>query len=152
MPKKVPKEPKPLSSTSASPWDALRREVQVDIGSWDKKVGEITESPVDGQDQPKIYEICDHTLGVLMHPSVLELHSVRVVRTPHGDERQSHLKVRVMCGRKEVIADVLVDTGVRKLALISALRVLMKSCRFWCPKTEQKQQVEHKHDVDRSNE
>ena len=111
MPKKVPKEPKPPSSTSANPWDALPREVQVDTGSWDKKVGQTTESPVDGQDQPKIYEICDHTFEVLMHPSVLELHAVRVVRTPHGDERQLHLKVWVMCGRKEVIADVLVDTG-----------------------------------------
>ena len=35
---------------------------------------------------------------------------MRVVRTPHGCERQLHLKVRVMCGRKEVVADVLVDT------------------------------------------
>ena len=70
------------------------------------------ESPVDGQDQPKIYEIGDHTLEVLIHPSVLELHAMTVVRTPHGDERQLHLKVRVMCGRKEVVADVLVDTGV----------------------------------------
>ena len=113
MPKKVPKEPKPLSPTSANPWDALQREVQVDIGSWDKKVGETTESPVDGQDQPKIYEIRDHTLEVLMHPSVLELHAVRVVRTPYGNERQLHLKVWVMCGRKEVIADVLVDTGAQ---------------------------------------
>ena len=83
----------------------------MDIGSLDKKVGETTESPVDGQDQPKIYEIRDHTLEVLLHPSVLELHAVRVVRTPHGDEGQLHLKVRVMCGRKEVIADVLVDTA-----------------------------------------
>ena len=111
MPKKVPKEPKPLSSTSANRWDALPREVQVDIGSWDKRVGETTESPVDGQDQPKLYEIRDHTLEVLMHPSVLELRAVRVVCTPHGDERELHLKVGVMCGRKEVIADVLVDTG-----------------------------------------
>ena len=44
-----------------------------------------------------------------MHPSVLELHAVTVVRTPRGDELQLHLKVRVMCGRKEVMADVLVD-------------------------------------------
>ena len=48
-----------------------------------------------------------------MHPSVLELHAVRVVYTPHGDERQLHLKVRVRCGKKEVIADVLVDTGAQ---------------------------------------
>ena len=53
VPKKVPKEPKPLSSASANPWDALPRELQVDIGSWDKKVGETTEGPVDGQDEPK---------------------------------------------------------------------------------------------------
>ena len=113
MPKKVPKEPKPLSSTSANPWDAPRREVQVDTGSWDKKVGETTEGPLDGQNQPKIHEIRDHTLDVLMHPSVLELHAVRVVRTPHGNERQLHSKVRVMCGRKEVITDALVDTGAQ---------------------------------------
>ena len=48
VPKEVLKEPKPLSSTSANPWDALPREVQVDIGNWDKKVGETTEGPVDG--------------------------------------------------------------------------------------------------------
>ena len=110
---KILKERKPLSSTSASPWDALPREVQVDIGSWDKKVGETKESPVDGQDQPRIYEIRDHTVEVLMHPSVLELHAVRVIRTPHEDERQLHVKVWVMCGRKEVIAEVLVDTGAQ---------------------------------------
>ena len=44
-----------------------------------------------------------------MHPSVLELHVVRVVRTPHGDERQLHLKMWVRCGQKEVVAYVLVD-------------------------------------------
>ena len=75
--------------------------------------GETTERPVDGHDQPKIYTIRDHTLEVLMHPSVLELHAVRVVHTPHGDERQLHLKVRVRCGNKEVIADVLVDMGAQ---------------------------------------
>ena len=48
---------------------------------------------MDGQDQPKTYTIRDHTLEVLMHPDVLELHAVRVVHTPHGDERQLHLKV-----------------------------------------------------------
>ena len=48
-----------------------------------------------------------------MHPSVLELQAVRVVRTPHGDERQLHLRVRVTCGRKEVMANVLVDTGAQ---------------------------------------
>ena len=68
---------------------------------------------MDGHDQPKIYAIQDHTLEVLMHPSVLELHAVRVVHTAHGDERQLHLKVRVRCGKKEVIADVLVDKGAQ---------------------------------------
>ena len=113
VPKKVPKEPKPLTFARANPWDALPREVQVDIGNWDKKAGETTESPADGQDQPKIYEIRDHTLEFLIHRSMLELHAVKVVRTPHGNERQLHLKVRVMGGRKEVIADVLVDTGAQ---------------------------------------
>ena len=96
VPKKVLKEPNPLSLATANPWAALPREVHVDIGSWDKKVGETTESPVDGQDQPKTYEIRDHTLEVLMHPSVLELHALRVLRTPHGDEPQLHLKMWVM--------------------------------------------------------
>ena len=62
---------------------------------------------MDGHDQPKIYTIRDHTLKVLMHPSVLELHAVRVVHTPHGDERQVHLEVRVRCRNKEVFADVM---------------------------------------------
>ena len=44
-----------------------------------QKEGATTESPVDGQDQPKIYTIRDHTLEVLMHPDVLELHAARVV-------------------------------------------------------------------------
>ena len=56
MPKKVLKEPKPLSSTSANPWDALPRGVQMDSGSLDKKVGGTTESPRGGQHQPKIYQ------------------------------------------------------------------------------------------------
>ena len=111
VPKNISKEPKPLSSAKGNPWDAHPREVQVDVGNWDKKVGEIMQSPVDGQDQPKIHDILDHTLAVLMHPFVLELHAVRLIRTPHGNERQWHLKVRVMCGRNEVVADVLVDTG-----------------------------------------
>ena len=49
-----------------------------------RKERATTESPVDGQDQPKIYTIRDHTLEVLLHPDVLELHAVRVVHTPHG--------------------------------------------------------------------
>ena len=48
-----------------------------------------------------------------MHPDVLELHAVRVVHTPHGDERQLHLKVRVRCGQEELVVDVLVDTGAQ---------------------------------------
>ena len=68
---------------------------------------------MDGQDQPRIYTIRDHTLEVLMHPDVLELHAVRVVHTPQGDERQLHLKVRVRCGQEELVVDVLVDTGAQ---------------------------------------
>ena len=109
--KKALKEPRPLSSARGNPWDSLPREVQVDIGNWGKKVGEITESPVDGQDQREIYEIRYHTLEVLMHFSVLELHAVRVVHAPQGDERQLHLKLRVMCEQEAVVADVFVDTG-----------------------------------------
>ena len=85
----------------------------MDSGCTQINDGESTESPLDGHDQPKIYTIRDHTLEVLMHPSILELHAVRVVHTPHGDERQLHLKLQVRCGRKEVIADVLVDTGAQ---------------------------------------
>ena len=78
-----------------------------------KKEGATTESPVDEQDQPRIYTIRDHTLEVLMHPDVLELHAVRVVHTPQGDERQLHLKVRVRCGQEKFVVDVLVDTGAQ---------------------------------------
>ena len=91
MPKKAPEEPKPLSFSTPKPWSALPREVHVGTGHG-KKEGATTESPVDAQDQPKIYTIRDHTVEVLMHPDVLELHAVRVVHTPHGDERQLHLK------------------------------------------------------------
>ena len=48
-----------------------------------------------------------------MHPDVLELHAVRVVHTPHGEERQLHLKVRVRCGQEELVVDFLVDTGAQ---------------------------------------
>ena len=78
-----------------------------------KKEGATTKSPVDGQDQPRIYTIRDHTLKVLMHPDVLELHAVRVVHTPQGDERQLHLKVRLRCGQEELVVDDLVDTGAQ---------------------------------------
>ena len=112
MPKKAPEEPKPLSFVTPNPWSALPREVYVGKGRG-KKEGATTESPVDGQDQPRIYTIRDRTLEVLMHPDVLELHAVRVVHTPQGDERQLHLKVRVRCGQEELVVDVLVDTGAQ---------------------------------------
>ena len=112
MPKKAPEEPKPLSFATPNPWSALPREVYVGKGRG-KKEGATRESPVDGQGQPKIYTIRDHTLEVLMHPDMLELHAVRVVHTPHGDERQLHLKVRVRCRQEELVVDVLVDTGAQ---------------------------------------
>ena len=112
MPQKAPEEPKPLSFVTPNPWSALPREVHVDKGRG-KKEGATTESPVDGQDQPRICTIRDHTLEVLMHPDVLELHAVRVVHTPQSDERQLHLKVRVRCGQEELVVDVLVDKGAQ---------------------------------------
>ena len=111
--KRAPEEPRKLTFASPSPWNTLPREVHMDLGRTQINDGETTESPMDGRDQPKIYTIRDHTLEVLMHPSVLELHAVKVVHTPHGDEGEWHLKVRVRCGKKEVIADVLVDTGAQ---------------------------------------
>ena len=112
MPKKAPEEQKPLSFVTPNPWSALPREVYVGKGRG-KKEGGTTESPVDGQDQPRIYTIRDHTLEVLMHPDVLELHAGRVIHTPQGDERQLHLKVHVRCGQEELVVDVLVDTGAQ---------------------------------------
>ena len=94
--RRLQKSQKPLSFATPNPWSALPREVHVGTGHG-KKEGATTESPVDGQDQPKVYTIRDHTLEVLMHPDVLELHAVSLVHTPHGDERQLHLKVRVRC-------------------------------------------------------
>ena len=113
VPKRSPEEPSKLSFASPSTWDAVPRDVHMDFGRTQVNHGETTESLVDGHDQPKIYTIRDHTLEELMHLSVLELHAVRVVHTPHGDEQQLHLKVRVRCAKKEVIADVLVDTGAQ---------------------------------------
>ena len=112
MPKKAPEEPKPLTFVTPNPWSALPREVYVGKGRG-KKEGATTESPVDGQDQPKIYTIRDHNLEVLMHADVLELNAVRVLHTPQGDERQLHLKVRVRCGQEDLVLDVLVDTGAQ---------------------------------------
>ena len=111
VPKSAGKKPSKLSFASLSPWIHIPREVRMYLGRTQVNYGETTESPVDGHDQPKIYTIRDPTIEVLVHPSVLELHALRVVDTPHGEERQLHLKVRVRCGKKEVIADVLVDTG-----------------------------------------
>ena len=110
MPKKAPEEPKRLSFVTPNPWSALPREVYVGKGRG-KKEGATTESPVDGHYGPRIYTFRDHTLEVLMHPDVLELHAMRVVHTPQGEERQLHLKVRVQCGQEELVVDVLVDTG-----------------------------------------
>ena len=63
MLKKVPEEQKPLSFATPNPWSALPREVYVGKGRGEKE-GATTESPMDGQDQPKIYTIRDHTLEV----------------------------------------------------------------------------------------
>ena len=113
MPEKVPEEPKLLSFARANPWVALPMEVHVDIASWDRKVRGTTESPLDGQDRPKIYDIRDHTLKVLMHQLLLELHAVRVLPASHGNEQQLHFKMQVMCGPKEVVADVMVHSGAQ---------------------------------------
>ena len=86
VPKRAPEEPRELKFASPRPWNTLRREVHMDLGRTQMNDGETTESPVDGHDQRKIYTIQDHTREVFMHPSVLELHAVRVVHTPHGDE------------------------------------------------------------------
>ena len=131
VPKKAPEEPKPLSFAGPSPWSALPREVYGGKGRG-KKEGATTESPVDGQNQPKIYTIRDHTLAVLMHPDVLELHAVRLVHTPQGDERQLHLKVRVRCGQEELVVDLLVDTAAQVSLVRRGLfkeESLQPSCR-----------------------
>ena len=100
-----------------------------------KKEGAITESPVDRQDQPRIYTIRDHGLEVLMHPDVLELHAVRVVHTPHGDERQLHLKVRVRCGQEELMVDVLVDTGAQVSLVRRGKKVSTRTGPCYTPST-----------------
>ena len=58
--------------------------------------------------------------------------------------KRSHFKTGSLIGVKVY--------RMRKMSLISALIVLMKSCKFWCWKTEPKQQVEQEQDVDRINE
>ena len=82
---------------------------------------------MDGQDQPKIYTIRGHTLEVLMHPDVLELHAVRVIHTPQGDERQLHLKVRVRCGQEVLGVDLLVDTDMMEWMCVNSR---FQDCRF----------------------
>ena len=72
VPNRAPEEPRNLNVASLSPWNTLPREVHTDLGRAQKNDGETTERPVAGHDQPKIYTIRDHTLEVLMHPSVLE--------------------------------------------------------------------------------
>ena len=54
VPKKAAEEPKPLSFATPNPWSALPREVYVGKGRG-KKEGATTESPVDGQDHPRMY-------------------------------------------------------------------------------------------------
>ena len=102
----------PLSFASPNPWSALPKDVYEGTGRG-KREEATTESSVDEHDRPKIYTIRDNTLKVLMHPDVVELHAVRVVHTPHGNERQLHLRVRVQCGKEELVVDVLVDTGAQ---------------------------------------
>ena len=72
VPKRAPEEPRKLNFASPTPWNTLPRDVHMDLGRTQINDGEATESPVDGHNQPKIYTIRDHTLEVLMHPSVLE--------------------------------------------------------------------------------
>ena len=67
-----------------------------------------------------------------MHPDVLELHAVRVVDTPQGDERQLRLRVRVRCGQEELVMAVLVDTGAQVSMVRRGLfkeESLQPSCR-----------------------
>ena len=113
VPKRAPEKPSKLSFAICSPWNTLPREVHMDLGRTQINDGGTMESPVDWHGQPKIYTIRDHTLEVFMHPSALLLHALRVVHTPYGDKRRLHLKVRVRCGKKEVIGDVWVDTGAQ---------------------------------------
>ena len=113
VPRRALEEASKLSLASVSPWNALPREVHMDSGRKQIHDGEARERIVDGHDQPEVYTIRDHTLEVLMHPSVLELLAVRVVHTQHGIEQHLHLKVQVRCGKNEMIADVLVDTGAQ---------------------------------------
>ena len=80
VPKRPQKVQSELSAPSPSPWNPIRREVHMDSGHTQMNEGETRDRPVDGHDQPKIYNIQDDTLPVLMYPSILKLHAVRVVR------------------------------------------------------------------------
>ena len=93
VPEMALEEPSRLSFAISSPLIAPPRKVHMDLGHTQITGGDITESPMDGHDQPKIYTIPDHRLEVLMHPSVLDLHAVGVFHTSHRDEPQLHLKV-----------------------------------------------------------
>ena len=53
---------------------------------------------------------------------------------------------------EQALANWPILESTRKMSLISALIVLMKSSRFWCWSTEPKQQVEQEQHVDRTNE
>ena len=111
MPKKASEKPRPFEHSTT--WSTLTDEVEVGNVKKIKSYSDEPQVSVDGHDQPRSYVIREHTLEVLMHPSLLELHAVRVVRTPHGDKRQLHLKVRLLCAWREVVADVLVDIGAQ---------------------------------------
>ena len=111
----MPKKASEGAKSFEHPTTRLPLTDEVEVGNVKKIRVDSDESRkcVDGHDQPKIYDIRDHTLEVLMHASELELRAVTVIRTPHGDERQLHLKMRVMCGRREVVANVLLYTGAQ---------------------------------------
>ena len=48
-------------------------------------------------------------MELLRKPEILGLHAVRQI----GREKQLHLKVRVSTGGRELVLDVLVDTGAQ---------------------------------------
>ena len=105
-------EPKPLSFAIPTPGAPCQGKYM-----WVRDMARRKErprrAPWTGRTNPRSTPSVTIPLKFLMHPDVLELHAVRVVHTPHGDERQLHLKVRVRCGREEKVVDVLVDTGAQ---------------------------------------
>ena len=72
VPKRPLEEQSKPSFASPSPWNTLPREVHMALVHTQMNEGDTTDRSVDGHDQPKIYNIQDHTLQVLMHPSILE--------------------------------------------------------------------------------